>query len=135
MSIRVCKFGGSSVADAGQMGKVRSIVDSEGERRFVVPSAPGKRGPDDVKITDLLYQTQRAAAAGKTIESLFGQVASRYQEIVRDLDLDCPIDEALANVHDRIRDGAGPDYAASRGEYLSGAVSYTHLTLPTILLV
>ena len=132
MGIRVSKFGGSSVADAGQMGKVRAIVDSEDERRFVVPSAPGKRGPDDVKITDLLYQTQRAAAAGKTIESLFGQVASRYQEIVRDLDLDCPIDEALADVHDRIRDGAGPDYAASRGEYLSGVVLSRLLDRPLV---
>ena len=88
MGIRVCKFGGSSVADAGQMRKVRAIVDAEDERRFVVPSAPGKRSPDDIKITDMLYRTDAAAAAGEPIDPLFDQIAERYRKIVADLGLD-----------------------------------------------
>jgi len=132
MGIRVCKFGGSSVADAGQMRKVRAIVEAEDERRFVVPSAPGKRSGDDVKITDLLYRTNDAAAAGESIDPLFDQVAERYREIVTDLGLDFDLDPALAEVHDRIAGGAGPDYAASRGEFLSGVILSKLLDRPLI---
>jgi len=122
MGIRVCKFGGSSVADAGQMRKVRAIVEAEDERRFVVPSAPGKRSADDIKITDLLYRTNEAAAAGESIEPFFDPIAERYRGIVADLELDFDLDPALAEVHDAIAGGAGADYAASRGEYLSGVI-------------
>ena len=80
--IRVSKFGGSSVADADQMRKVRAIVEAEPTRRFVVPSAPGKRTPDDIKITDLLYRTHDAAAAGELNDPLFEQIAERYRNIV-----------------------------------------------------
>ena len=109
MGIRVCKFGGSSVADAGQMRKVRAIVDAEDERRFVVPSAPGKRSADDIKITDMLYRTNEAAAAGESIDPLFDQIAERYRKIVADLGLDFDLDPALAEVHDAIAGGSGPD--------------------------
>ena len=136
MEIRVCKFGGSSVADAGQMRKVRAIVEAESSRRFVVPSAPGKRAPDDIKITDLLYQTQAAAVAGLPIDPLFDQIADRYRQIVRDLgsDLgaDFNLDVALAEIYDQIRGHAGPDYAASRGEYLSGVILAKLLDRPLI---
>ncbi|MEM9175202.1 MAG: aspartate kinase [Myxococcota bacterium] len=132
MGVRVCKFGGSSVADAGQMRKVRAIVEADDERRFVVPSAPGKRGPDDIKITDLLYRTNEAAAAGESIDPLFDQIAERYRKIVADLGLDFDLDPALADVHDRIAGGAGPDYAASRGEYLSGVILSRLMDRPLI---
>ena len=130
--ILVSKFGGSSVADAGQMRKVRAIVEAEPTRRFVVPSAPGKRTPDDIKITDLLYRTHEAAAAGESIDPLFDQIAERYRNIVSDLGLDFDLDASLAEVHDQIRDGAGSDYAASRGEYLSGVVLSKLLDRPLI---
>jgi aspartate kinase len=120
MGIRVCKFGGSSVADAGQLRKVRAIIDAEEERRFVVPSAPGKRDASDTKVTDLLYQIHATASEKGSIEPLFDRLAERYHKIVADLSLDFELDSALSEVHDRIRDGAGADYAASRGEYLSG---------------
>ena len=132
MSIRVCKFGGSSVADASQMRKVRAIVEAEEERRFVVPSAPGKRSADDIKVTDLLYRTNDAATAGESIEPLFDQIAERYQKIVADLGLDFDLDPALAEVHDRIAGGAGADYAASRGEYLNGVILSKLLDRPLI---
>ncbi|MBJ20647.1 MAG: aspartate kinase [bacterium] len=132
MGIRVSKFGGSSVADADQMRKVRAIVRAEPDRRFVVPSAPGKRSPADIKITDLLYRTHDAVAAGESIDSLFGLISARYHEIVTDLGLSFDLDLALAEVHDRIQQGAGADYAASRGEYLSGLVIAELLDRPLI---
>ena len=130
--LRVCKFGGSSVADAGQMKKVRAIVEAEASRRFVVPSAPGKRHADDIKITDLLYRSHDAAAAGEPLDPIFDLIADRYRGIVRDLGLDFDLEPALAEVHDRILGGAGADYAASRGEYLSGLVLSKLLDRPLV---
>ncbi len=132
MGIRVSKFGGSSVADAGQLRKVRAIIEAEPDRRFVVPSAPGKRKPGDIKITDLLYRAHAAAEAGQSIDPLFDQIAERYREIVSELGLAFDLEPALAEVHDRIRAGAGADYAASRGEYLSGVVLAELLGRPLI---
>jgi len=132
MGIRVCKFGGSSVADAGQLRKVRAIVLDRDDRRYVVPSAPGKRSPDDVKITDLLYATQAAASRGEPIEPHVERIARRYAEIVADLGLPLDLDPTIAEIHDRIRDGADASYAASRGEYLSGLVLACLLDRPFI---
>jgi aspartate kinase len=132
MGIRVCKFGGSSVADAGQLQKVRTIVEARDDRRYVVPSAPGKRSPDDVKVTDLLYATQAAAASGDPIEPHLERIARRYAEIVADLGLPLDLEPAFAEIHDRIRDGADASYAASRGEYLSGIVLARLLDRPFV---
>jgi aspartate kinase len=132
MGIRVCKFGGSSVADAGQLMKVRAIVEDEDARRFIVPSAPGRRSSDDVKITDLLYRSHAAADRGEAIEPLFDQIAERYRKIVADLGLEFDIDPFLAEVHDGIRGDAGAAYAASRGEYLCGLVVARLLDRPFI---
>lgn len=132
MGIRVCKFGGSSVADAAQLRKVRAIVQSRDDRRFIVPSAPGRRAPGDEKVTDLLYRSHEAAAQGKPIEALFDQIAERYRQIVHELGLKFNLDPTLSLVHDRIRDGAGASYAASRGEYLSGLVLAQLLDRPLI---
>ena len=132
MAIRVCKFGGSSVADAGQLRKVRALVEADSERRFVVPSAPGRRSRDDVKITDLLYQIHAAREAGDAIDPLFDRVSERYRKIVADLGLDDDLEPMLAEIHDRIASGAGADYAASRGEYLSGRVLAKLLDRPFI---
>ena len=67
MGIKVSKFGGSSLADAAQFQKVKQILLSDGERRIVVPSAPGKRSAADTKVTDLLYECNRLAGQGKSI--------------------------------------------------------------------
>jgi aspartate kinase len=122
MGIRVCKFGGSSVADAGQLRKVRAIVENRDDRRYIVPSAPGRRSMDDEKITDLLYRSHRAASEGQPIEPLFDQISERYRTIVADLGLGFDLEPTLADIHDRIRGGASASYAASRGEYLCGLV-------------
>ena len=64
MGIKVCKFGGSSLADAGQFKKVRDILLADPDRRYAVPSAPGKRGPEDEKITDVDFVELSACAGG-----------------------------------------------------------------------
>jgi len=136
MGIRVCKFGGSSVADADQLRKVRAIVEAREDRRFVVPSAPGKRFSADEKVTDLLYRadaaTRKPDPKGLSFEQIFDLVAERYQKIVADLGLAYDLGPALAEVHDRIRAGAGADYAASRGETLCGLIVAKLLDRPFV---
>ena len=132
MGIRVCKFGGSSVADATQLRKVRAIVENCDDRRFIVPSAPGRQMPDDEKVTDLLYRAHEAAAQGQSIEPLFDQISERYRKIVGDLGLEFDLDPALSEAHDQIRDGASVSYTASRGEYLIGLVMAKLLDRPFI---
>lgn len=126
MGIRVCKFGGSSVADADQLRKVRAIIEARADRCFVVPSAPGKRYSADEKVTDLLYRadaaTRKPDPKGASFDQIFDLIAERYRKIVSDLGLAYDLDPALADVHAKIRGGAGPDYAASRGEFLCGLI-------------
>jgi aspartate kinase len=126
MAVKVCKFGGTSLADADQVRKVGDIVRSDPQRRFIVPSAPGKRTPQDQKITDLLYLCHAHAQQGIAFDEVFGIVAQRYRQIVADLglklDLGPKLDEVKAELA-RVATADGPaDYAASRGEYLNGLV-------------
>lgn len=122
MSLKVCKFGGSSLADGNQIRKVQTIVDSDPQRRYVVPSAPGKRNADDRKITDLLYLCHAHAQQHIQIDDVFKLVAQRYRQIVDDLNLSLNIDTDLETIHRNITNGATADYAASRGEYLCGRI-------------
>ena len=81
MGMKVAKFGGSSLADAAQFKKVREILFSDADRRIVVPSAPGKRGATDIKVTDLFYQCNRLAASGSDFAEAFDTIRARYREI------------------------------------------------------
>ena len=85
--MKVCKFGGSSVANAEQISKIIDIVQSDSERRIVVVSAPGKRTPDDLKVTDLLIECGERALVGQNYEEILSKVVERYAEIQRDLGL------------------------------------------------
>ena len=118
MGMKVAKFGGSSLADAAQFKKVREILFSDADRRIVVPSAPGKRGATDIKVTDLFYQCNRLAASGSDFAEAFDTIRARYREIARELELTVDLDGYLDEVSRNIQLGAGADYAASRGEYL-----------------
>jgi aspartate kinase len=120
MATKVSKFGGSSLCDAQQLRKVQRLVQSDPARRFVVPSAPGKRWPDDEKVTDLLYRCQALAARREGSGEVFAQIARRYREIHSELALVLDLESELKEIHARIEGGATPDYAASRGEYLCG---------------
>lgn len=127
MAVKVVKFGGSSLADAQQFAKVRRIILSDPSRRYVVPSAPGKRFADDIKVTDLLYACYRARDDRETYETTFEKIRQRYLEIERELGVDAGMAEALETVRYEMLFQSAPDYAASRGEYLNGRIMAAYL--------
>ena len=116
----VTKFGGSSLADAGQFTKVKNILAMDSGRKYVVPSAPGRRFRDDDKVTDLLYACHRLVKEGRDHTGVFSRIRQRYLSIARELGLKYDISSALDEVEANIAAGAGADYCASRGEYLNG---------------
>ena len=118
----VCKFGGSSVADATQVEKVGSIVRSDERRCFVVPSAPGKRSEDDTKITDLLYLCHELARQNVDFSEPFNKISTRFLDLSKALGVSIDMESLLAEVESGIANGAGRDYVASRGEYLCGRI-------------
>lgn len=124
---KVVKFGGSSLASAEQFKKVGEIIRTEESRRYVVPSAPGKRFSDDVKVTDMLYKCYGAAMKEKKFVSLLDEIQARYQEIIDGLELDLSLDEEFAIIRENFGKKVGRDYAASRGEYLNGIIMAAYL--------
>ena len=124
---KVVKFGGSSLASAAQFKKVGDIIRSDEARRYVVPSAPGKRFSDDIKVTDMLYDCYHTAVAGKSFKEKLGKIQERYQEIIEGLGLSLSLDEQFAEIEAQFAAAAGDDYAASRGEYLNGIVMAEYL--------
>lgn len=120
MSLVVTKFGGTSLADAEQIRKVRDIIVADPERRYVVPSAPGKRHPKDTKVTDLFYQLYDQINQGRDVPEAEEKIRSRFVEIRDSLDLATDVEGELDAIVANIRKGASADYAASRGEYLNG---------------
>ena len=129
---KVVKFGGSSLANAEQFQKVGNIIRSEESRRYVVPSAPGKRFDGDTKVTDMLYQCYRAAEAGENFGALLADIKARYDEIIRGLALSFSLEEDFRKIAADFEARAGEDYAASRGEYLNGKVMAAYLGLSLI---
>ena len=127
MSTVVTKFGGSSLADASQFKKVKNIICADESRRYVIPSAPGKRNKKDTKVTDLLYLCHAHVETGISVDDVFKHVESRYTEIVSELGLNFEIKKYLDAVKKDLEDGASKDYAASRGEYLNGLVLANYL--------
>ena len=123
----VTKFGGSSLADAGQFQKVKEILLLDPNRQYVVPSAPGRRFKEDDKITDLLYRCHRLAQAGEDYQDTFDLIAARYMDIAEELHLTVDLGAALDEVNEKIAAGADEDYCASRGEYLNGLLLADYL--------
>lgn len=125
--IKVVKFGGSSLASAHQFKKVGDIIKADKSRRFVVPSAPGKRNPKDEKVTDLLYETYDLAAEGGAYKKKFEKIKARYEEIIDGLSLNMNLDHEFAKIEEEFLNKAGREYAASRGEYLNGLIMANYL--------
>lgn len=125
--IKVVKFGGSSLASAHQFKKVGDIIKADKSRRFVVPSAPGKRNSKDEKVTDLLYETYDAAVEGGSYKKKFEKIKARYEEIIDGLSLDLNLDHEFAKIEEQFLNKAGREYAASRGEYLNGIIMAKYL--------
>ncbi len=124
---KVVKFGGSSLANAEQFRKVAEIIHADKGRRYVVPSAPGKRFSDDTKVTDMLYDCYQSAGDEKALDQKMAAIAQRYQEIIEGLSLDLSLDDEFAKMKEAFANQAGSDYAASRGEYLNGIIMAAYL--------
>ena len=125
---KVVKFGGSSLASAEQFKKVGNIIRAEADRKYVVPSAPGKRNSKDTKVTDMLYGCYALAEAGKNFDKELAQIKARYDEIIAGLDLKAGLlDKEFETVKAQFQAKAGKDYAASRGEYLNGIIMAEYL--------
>ena len=118
----VVKFGGSSLASAEQFKKVGKIIKENPARRFVVPSAPGKRFSDDAKVTDMLYSCYAMAEEGREFGKALAEIKARYDEIIKGLSLKITLDEEFSKIEENFKAKAGKDYAASRGEFLNGMV-------------
>lgn len=124
---KVVKFGGSSLASAEQFQKVGKIIRSDRDRRYVVPSAPGKRFAQDTKVTDMLYACYAIADENGKFEKELAQIKARYDEIISGLGLALDLSEEFRRISGDFKAKAGEDYAASRGEYLNGLVMAEYL--------
>ena len=127
MGVKVLKFGGSSLADPEHFIKVRDIVKSEPERRYVVASAPGKCKTSNNKITDLLYKCYELAVEEKDISEVFDEICSRYTYIVNELKIDINLSETFEKIRLAVLNNSGRDYVASRGEYLNAKILAAYL--------
>ena len=124
---KIVKFGGSSLANAQQFEKVGEIIRSDESRRYVVPSAPGKRFDGDTKVTDLLYKCYNIAVQGEDFGAVLQEIKERYYEIIRGLKLNLSLEEEFAQIEKDFKAQVGSDYAASRGEFLNGKVMAAYL--------
>ena len=124
---KVVKFGGSSLASAEQFKKVGDIIRSDSERKFVVPSAPGKRNSKDTKVTDMLYACYETAEKDEDFKDQLNAIKARYEEIISGLSLTLSLDSEFKKIEANFKKKAGKDYAASRGEYLNGIIMAHYL--------
>ena len=124
---KVVKFGGSSLANAEQFQKVGDIIRGDESRRYVVPSAPGKRFSADTKVTDLLYTCYGKAEAGEDFTDVLTEIKGRFYEIIKGLNLDLSLEEEFRQIEADFKAHAGNEYAASRGEFLNGKVMAAYL--------
>lgn len=129
---KVVKFGGSSLASAEQFRKVGDIIHADKERRFVIPSAPGKRFSGDTKVTDMLYGCYELAENDKDFKKELEAIEARYQEIIDGLSLTLSLKEEFKTISENFKKKAGANYAASRGEYLNGIIMADYLGFPFI---
>lgn len=124
---KIVKFGGSSLASAEQFMKVGKIIHADKARRYVVPSAPGKRNSADTKVTDMLYGTYALAENDEDFSKELAFIKARYQEIINGLKLTLSLDKEFEKIAENFKKKAGDNYAASRGEYLNGIIMANYL--------
>ena len=120
--MKVCKFGGTSMANSETVTQVADIVRADKQRRYVVVSAPGKRTSEDIKVTDALYTCHREKGEKGNCDASFAVIEKRFLDIEKELGVDVNMKAELAAIKKKIEAGAGADYTASRGEYLSARV-------------
>lgn len=117
--MKVAKFGGTSMANADCIKKVRDVVLSDSQIGYVVVSAPGKREKSDVKVTDLLYAAFDRVENGYSPVEAFAPVKERFDSIIAELGIELDLTRDYDEITAALGDGATRDYVASRGEYLS----------------
>ncbi len=127
MSLKVLKFGGSSLSDAEHFRSVAEIIKSDPSRRYIVASAPGKRTPGDSKVTDLLYKCYSLASNEEDISEVFAEIQSRYNDIITELGIDLNLTEVFEKIRLSVLHSSGRDYVASRGEYLNAMIMAKYL--------
>ncbi len=125
--VKVVKFGGSSLASAEQFMKAGNIIRSDESRRYVVPSAPGKRHSKDTKVTDMLYSCYALAEAGEEFRVPLMKIKDRYDSIINGLQLKTTLEEEFKKISSDFKKKPGVDYAASRGEYLNSIIMADYL--------
>ena len=125
--VKVVKFGGSSLASAEQFEKVGKIIRSDEARKYVVPSAPGKRNAKDTKVTDMLYACYAKAEAGEDFRVDMNKIKDRYDSIINGLHLNLSLEEEFKTITANFKAKAGSEYAASRGEFLNGIIMANYL--------
>lgn len=125
--VKVVKFGGSSLASAEQFAKVGNIIRADKSRKYVVPSAPGKRNSKDTKVTDMLYACYELAADGEDFRVPLMKIKDRYDSIINGLQLSLSLEDEFKKIKENFKNKAGSDYAASRGEYLNGIIMADYL--------
>ena len=132
--IKVCKFGGTSMADGNVITAAAKIVESDPARRYVVVSAPGKRFSADIKVTDLLYKCAAAAETNdmETFEEVFAKISVSFLNIEQEVGKNLGMNDALAEVKAQILSGAGTDYCVSRGEYFAAKIMAAILNVPFV---
>ncbi len=123
----MAKFGGSSLADANQFKKVKDILSLNNNRRYIVPSAPGKRYREDEKITDLLIKCYKSIENKVEFTETFKMIEDRYSQICCELGLDLDILNYLQEIKAKAYEDKSLDYIVSRGEYLNGVVLAKYL--------
>ena len=132
MNTIVVKFGGTSLASAGQIRKAADIVRADPARRYMVASAPGKRTSDDIKVTDLLYRCYDEAAAGQDFTDTLALIEGRYADIIRDLGVTFDLASEIAVLREHLASAPDRDYMASRGEYLNARIIAVYLDRPFV---
>ncbi len=130
--LKAVKFGGSSVAGAGQFQKVREIVQSDPDRRIIVVSAAGKRDGKDHKITDLLYLCNAHRTYGVSCEEILQEIEERFRQIRDELGLSFDIRGEFALLREKLNKGMNVDELVSRGEYFTARLMAEYLGLPFV---
>ena len=134
MAIKVCKFGGTSMASGNVILAAADIIKADKDRRYVVVSAPGKRFSSDIKVTDLLYQCSDEYEAGdlEAFKKTFEKIRVRFMNIEAESGKELHIKEGLDEAENAILSGAGRDYCASRGEFLAAKIVAAVLDVPFV---
>lgn len=125
--LKVLKFGGSSMADAKQFEKVKSIVQADPSRKVVIVSAAGKRFSDDHKLTDLLYLCHAHLKYGVACDNVFDMIRSRYMEIRDELGLKTDLESEFDALRRKMDKGISQDELVSRGEYFAARLMADYL--------